>query len=314
MSCGPNPQIGKNVHLSGGAGIGGVLEPLQANPTVIEDNCFIGARSEIVEGVIVEENSVISMGVFIGQSTKIYDRTTGEVTYAGGHEEIIILRAATGRCETIETQGAWLGAVPTLGRMLVDRTLRLERGDVMVLYTDGVTETPSATGERFGMDRLLAEVERRKDASARAIQEGVMEAVARFGVQEDDVTVVAIGRMVKLALAAADALAADGVAVEIVDPRTLVPFDAETVLASVAKTGRLVVVDEARECCSAASQIAALVAERGFDLLSSPIRRVTTANVAIPYAPNAEAHVLPDQARIEAAVREVIAPRDRAVS
>ncbi len=74
-------QIGKNVHLSGGAGIGGVLEPLQANPTIIEDNCFIGARSEIVEGVIVEENSVISMGVFIGQSTKIYDRETGDVTY-----------------------------------------------------------------------------------------------------------------------------------------------------------------------------------------------------------------------------------------
>src|SRR5437588_6413735 len=74
-------QIGKNVHLSGGAGIGGVLEPLQANPTIIEDNCFIGARSEIVEGVIVGEGSVISMGVFIGQSTKIYDRATGEVTY-----------------------------------------------------------------------------------------------------------------------------------------------------------------------------------------------------------------------------------------
>jgi len=74
-------QIGKNVHLSGGVGIGGVLEPLQANPTIIEDNCFVGARSEIVEGVIVEENSVISMGVFIGQSTKIYDRATGEVHY-----------------------------------------------------------------------------------------------------------------------------------------------------------------------------------------------------------------------------------------
>ena len=74
-------QIGKNVHLSGGVGIGGVLEPLQANPTIIVDNCFIGARSEVVEGVIVEENSVISMGVFIGQSTKIYDRATGEVTY-----------------------------------------------------------------------------------------------------------------------------------------------------------------------------------------------------------------------------------------
>ena len=74
-------QIGRNVHLSGGVGIGGVLEPLQANPTIIEDNCFIGARSEIVEGVIVEENSVISMGVYIGQSTKIYDRATGEVSY-----------------------------------------------------------------------------------------------------------------------------------------------------------------------------------------------------------------------------------------
>jgi 2,3,4,5-tetrahydropyridine-2,6-dicarboxylate N-succinyltransferase len=74
-------QIGKNVHLSGGVGIGGVLEPLQANPTIIEDNCFVGARSEVVEGVIVEENSVISMGVYIGQSTKIYDRATGKVSY-----------------------------------------------------------------------------------------------------------------------------------------------------------------------------------------------------------------------------------------
>lgn len=72
-------QVGKNVHLSGGVGLGGVLEPLQANPTIIEDNCFIGARSEIVEGVIVEENSVISMGVYIGQSTKIYDRATGQI-------------------------------------------------------------------------------------------------------------------------------------------------------------------------------------------------------------------------------------------
>jgi len=74
-------HVGKNVHLSGGAGLGGVLEPLQANPTIIEDNCFIGARSEIVEGVIVEENSVISMGVYIGQSTKIFDRETGEISY-----------------------------------------------------------------------------------------------------------------------------------------------------------------------------------------------------------------------------------------
>ena len=74
-------QIGKNVHLSGGVGIGGVLEPMQAGPTIIEDNCFVGARSEVVEGVVVEENSVISMGVYIGQSTKIYDRATGTVSY-----------------------------------------------------------------------------------------------------------------------------------------------------------------------------------------------------------------------------------------
>src|SRR5437667_4268574 len=74
-------QIGKNVHLSGGVGIGGVLEPLQATPTIIEDNCFVGARSEVVEGVIIEENSVLGMGVFISQSTKVYDRATGQITY-----------------------------------------------------------------------------------------------------------------------------------------------------------------------------------------------------------------------------------------
>ncbi len=74
-------QIGKNVHLSGGVGIGGVLEPVQANPTIIEDNCFIGARSEVVEGVIVEQNSVLSMGVYLSQSTKIYNRLTGEISY-----------------------------------------------------------------------------------------------------------------------------------------------------------------------------------------------------------------------------------------
>lgn len=74
-------QIGKNVHLSGGVGIGGVLEPLQANPTIIEDNCFIGARSEVVEGVVIEEGSVLSMGVYISQSTRIYNRETGEVIY-----------------------------------------------------------------------------------------------------------------------------------------------------------------------------------------------------------------------------------------
>ncbi len=81
VTVGSCAQIGKNVHLSGGVGIGGVLEPLQAGPTIIEDNCFIGARSEIVEGVVVEEGSVISMGVYIGQSTKIYNRMTGETTF-----------------------------------------------------------------------------------------------------------------------------------------------------------------------------------------------------------------------------------------
>jgi 2,3,4,5-tetrahydropyridine-2,6-dicarboxylate N-succinyltransferase len=95
-------QIGKNVHLSGGVGIGGVLEPLQASPTIIEDNCFIGARSEVVEGVVVEENSVLGMGVFIGQSTKIYNRLTDEVTYgripAGSVVVAGSLPSATGRC------------------------------------------------------------------------------------------------------------------------------------------------------------------------------------------------------------------------
>jgi 2,3,4,5-tetrahydropyridine-2,6-dicarboxylate N-succinyltransferase len=81
VTVGSCAQIGKHVHLSGGVGIGGVLEPLQATPTIIEDHCFIGARSEIVEGVIVEAHSVISMGVFIGQSTRIYDRASGEIHY-----------------------------------------------------------------------------------------------------------------------------------------------------------------------------------------------------------------------------------------
>lgn len=84
-------QIGENVHLSGGVGIGGVLEPLQANPTIIEDNCFIGARSEIVEGVIVRKNSVISMGVYIGQSTKIYNRLTQETLYGEVPEGSVVV-------------------------------------------------------------------------------------------------------------------------------------------------------------------------------------------------------------------------------
>ena len=95
-------QIGKNVHLSGGVGIGGVLEPVQANPTIIEDNCFIGARSEVVEGVIVEENSVLGMGVFIGQSTRIYNRAKDEVTYGSVPAGSVVvagsLPSGEGRC------------------------------------------------------------------------------------------------------------------------------------------------------------------------------------------------------------------------
>lgn len=95
-------QIGKNVHISGGAGIGGVLEPLQASPTIIEDHCFIGARSEVVEGVIVEEGAVLSMGVYIGQSTKIYNRLTGEVSYGRIPKGAVVvpgsLPSADGQC------------------------------------------------------------------------------------------------------------------------------------------------------------------------------------------------------------------------
>ncbi len=95
-------QIGKNVHLSGGAGIGGVLEPLQANPTIIEDDCFIGARSEIVEGVIVETGAVVSMGVYIGQSTRIYDRERDEVLYGRVPAGAVVvpgtLPSSTGNC------------------------------------------------------------------------------------------------------------------------------------------------------------------------------------------------------------------------
>lgn len=126
--------------------------------------------------------------------------------------------------------------------------------------------------------------------------------VAREGT---DVTVVAIGRMLKPALRAAKALADDGISAEVIDPRTLVPFDEETVLASVARTGRLVVVDEARDRCSAASQIAAVVADRGFDSLRAPVRRVTVPDVALPYASNAEAALIPDPERIAEAVRSV---------
>ena len=126
-----------------------------------------------------------------------------------------------------------------------------------------------------------------------------------------DVTVVAIGRMVKPAQAAAKTLADHGVSVELIDPRTLVPLDEAAILHSVAKTGRLVVVDEARERCSAASQIASVVAETGFSSLKAPIRRVTTPNVAMPYAPAAEASLLPNAEKIINTVLALVGQRGK---
>lgn len=124
----------------------------------------------------------------------------------------------------------------------------------------------------------------------------------------DDVTVVAIGSMVKPALRACDELAARGISVSLIDPRTVVPMDYDAILASVARTGRLVVVDEARKACSAASEIAATVAERGFQLLKAPIRRVAVEDVAMPYSPVLEKAVIPDAARIVDAVLKIAAP------
>jgi pyruvate dehydrogenase E1 component beta subunit len=122
------------------------------------------------------------------------------------------------------------------------------------------------------------------------------------------VTVVAIGAMVRHALRAADLLDKEGISVEVIDPRTLFPLDEELILASVRKTGRLVAVDEARTTCSAASEIAAIVAEKAFHSLKAPVRRVTVPNVAIPYAPSLEKLVLPDENTVAAALREVMRP------
>lgn len=127
----------------------------------------------------------------------------------------------------------------------------------------------------------------------------------------DDATVVAIGSMVKPALRACDELAKQGIAATLIDPRTVVPMDYEAILRSVERTGRLVVVDEARHTCSAASEIAATVAERAFGLLRAPIRRVAVEDVAIPYSPVLEKAVIPDAARIVAAVQSVV-QRERA--
>jgi pyruvate dehydrogenase E1 component beta subunit len=122
----------------------------------------------------------------------------------------------------------------------------------------------------------------------------------------DDATMVAIGSMVKPALRACDELQKAGVAVTLIDPRTVVPMDYDAIVRSVQRTGRLVIVDEARRTCSAASEIAATVAERAFEALRAPIRRVTVEDVAIPYSPVLEKAVLPDPARIVAAVQSVL--------
>jgi 2,3,4,5-tetrahydropyridine-2-carboxylate N-succinyltransferase len=123
-------QIGKNVHLSGGVGIGGVLEPLQANPTIIEDDCFIGARSEVVEGVIVEAGSVISMGVFISQSTKILNRQTGEVTY---------------------------GRIPA-GSVVVSGSIPAKDGSHSLYCAVIVKQVDEATRKKVGINQLLREI------------------------------------------------------------------------------------------------------------------------------------------------------------
>ncbi len=124
-------QIGKNVHLSGGVGIGGVLEPLQANPTIIEDNCFIGARSEVVEGVIIGEGSVISMGVYIGQSTRIYDRETGTITY---------------------------GKVPA-GSVVVSGNLPSKDGKYSLYCAVIVKKVDAKTREKTSLNELLRDIE-----------------------------------------------------------------------------------------------------------------------------------------------------------
>ena len=121
-----------------------------------------------------------------------------------------------------------------------------------------------------------------------------------------DVTVVALGGMVPKALRAAESLESEGISVEVVDPRSLVPLDKETILNSVAKTGRLVAVDPAHKTCSAASEIAAMVAQEGFWTLQAPIQRVASLNVHFPFSPALESHVFPNEEKIEAAVRATL--------
>jgi acetoin:2,6-dichlorophenolindophenol oxidoreductase subunit beta len=134
-------------------------------------------------------------------------------------------------------------------------------------------------------------------------------AIARTG---DDVTVVAIGSMLKPVLSAAEKLQSAGIDLEVIDPRTLVPLDEETILRSVSKTGRAIVVDEARDRCSAASHIAAIIADKGFSSLKAPVKRVTVPDVSMPYAPNAERRVLPNEDQIVRVATELVHSRQLA--
>src|SRR5919106_514124 len=136
--------------------------------------------------------------------------------------------------------------------------------------------------------------------------EGIPLGVADIKREGDDVTIVAISRMVHQALAAADALSAEGIDVEVIDPRTLSPLDDETILSSVAKTHRLVIVDEDNPRCSAATDIAAMVADRGFDTLDAPIKRVSAPHTPVPFSPPLEQFYVPSSDRIVDAVREIV--------
>jgi pyruvate dehydrogenase E1 component beta subunit len=130
--------------------------------------------------------------------------------------------------------------------------------------------------------------------------------VADIKREGDDVTIVAISRMVQQALAAAEALAAEGIEAEVVDPRTLSPLDEETILTSVAKTHRLVIVDEDNPRCSAATDISAMVADKGFDTLDAPIKLVNAPHTPVPFSPPLEQFYVPSPERVVAAVREIV--------
>ena len=165
-------QIGSHVHLSGGVGIGGVLEPLQATPTIIEDDCFIGARSEVVEGVIIGKGSVLSMGVYIGKSTRIYDRESGKFEELTGH-------------------ALPLGVSETTVYQKFDK--KIVPGQIVMMGTDGIWEAQNPTGEMFGKERFMDIVRENAERSAKDITQSVIKHVNSFChplEKADDVTLV----------------------------------------------------------------------------------------------------------------------------